>query len=586
MSQELIPRNLPDYRDVLAEGRAIADSIEMGESKFKKEHGMNVTRWRNEKAKTGEIVFLPQLGVSTLEQQERAQKEVYERCKRNGVELGVNLITSNWINGVPTELRDKIPKSTSFVMNGAEDFKRLADASPMQPIFADYTCMCPNSVSNVVNAIRAGCAGVGTFSQIAWKYPYCDDDVAQVVAAVTALGILSGKVRESEEVQIQGYQGDGIASAFVDRASELGFTLFEQYIAEQLCGVPYKEGLGGTMSNIPDKLAMWLATYEGLKENARFPNRTIINFYQGNTLEPGNEPMANYGLILADFIPFALLERKLKTGSLYMPVPVMESIRVPTLDEAADATLACAAALQRLPELEESNFFNEQEIYKRRDRILEGGKKFYQNMLTELPKLGVDIKNPIHCLLAIKRLQGAKLEELCHPAKRDPGRYRGIAPYLITDLMRKALDRAQAAVEDLRSKHDVNELKGKKIIVCSGDTHEYGLMLVNYVFCAFGAECFNLGVDTDPEEALDAAAEKGTPYIAVSIHNGQSLAWAERAVNEMQKRNQEVRLFMGGRLNTVKDGLTEPVDVSEEIASLGVHVSNDLDIMLKELSRT
>jgi len=586
MTQELIPKGLPDYKEVLAEGRAIADTIQLGESKFKKERGMNVTQWRNAHQKAGQIFFAAQLGTATLDEQVAAQKEVYERCKNRGVDVGINLVTSNWMNGIPPELRDKAPKGTSFVLNGDEDYKRIADASPMQPIFGDHTCMCPNSVNNVISTIKAGCPGIGNFSQVAWKYPYCNDDVEQVIAAVKGLGILSGKVDESDEVQIQGYVGDGASSSFIDHVSELGYALFEQYIAEQLCGVPYKEGLGGLMSHIPNKLATWLAFYEALKENARYKNRNLIYFYEGNTLEVTDDPMSNYGLIIADFLPFAILERKYKTGAPYLAKPVMEAIRVPTPTEIADTILACASALNKVSEFEEVNFINEAEVLKIKDDIIFHGKKFFQNILTKLPELGVDIKNPIHCILAIKRLQGAKLEQLCHPGERDASRYRGLIPYYLNDITQQTFKKAEDMVTALRPTNAADALKGKKIVVCSADTHEFGLMLVDYVYKSFGVEVVNIGVDIDPEQALDAASKAGASYIAVSTHNGQSLAWAARAVDESHKRNQKVKILMGGVLNAIQEGFSEPVDVTEKINALGVFASNDFEVTIKEIAKS
>jgi len=583
---ELIPEGLPDYREVLAEGKAIADAIKLGKSEFTKERGMVVADFRLAHREAGEVYFQAQIGRASLEEQVKAQKTVYERLRENGIDVGMNILTPGWLTAVPPEIRDKAPRSTSFVLEKPEDFKRIADASPMQPLFGDYICMSPNSVNNVIGAIEAGCPGVANFSGIAWKYPYCDDDVAQVVEAVKALGIMAGKVYESNEVQIQGYVGDGIASAFVDHVSELGYALFEQYIAEQLCEVPYKEGLGGLMSHIPNKLATWLAFFEALKENARYPNRAILHHYEGNTIEvSAEEPVYNYGLIVADFLPFALLERKYKTGAAYLPKPIMEAVRVPNEKEIADCIIACAAALKKVPEFEEAGFIDEADILRRKDIILEQGKKFYRNILTKLPELGVDIENPIHCLLAIKRLKGARFESLCHPGERDESRYRGIVPYFMTDLTKQTLDKADDKVMSLLATYKADALMDKKIVVCSTDTHEYGLMFMDYVLKAFGADVINIDVDTDPEDALDVASEEGALFIAVSTHNGQSLAWSERAVNEIGKRNQEVKLFMGGMLNSLQEGIADPVDVSDKIRALGVFATNDIDEMFKEFAQ-
>lgn len=54
-------------------------------------------------------------------------------------------------------------------------------------------------------------------------------------------------------------------------------------------------------------------------------------------------------------------------------------------------------------------------------------------------------------------------------------------------------------------------LDGKRIVIGSGDTHTYGIILVEGVLSAMGAEVINGGVDMDPINILDLADEVGAP---------------------------------------------------------------------------
>ena len=77
-------------------------------------------------------------------------------------------------------------------------------------------------------------------------------------------------------------------------------------------------------------------------------------------------------------------------------------------------------------------------------------------------------------------------------------------------------------------------VQDKTIVMGSTDTHEFALLMLDRVFSHFDAKVVNLGVDLDAEDVLRAAAKEKTPYIVISTHNGVSLDWGKRLMNEAQ----------------------------------------------------
>jgi hypothetical protein len=580
---ELIPKGLPPGKAVIEEGRKIGKGIDIGISAFQRERGCTLTEWRQAQTKAGNVQFVAQMGLANVEEQVAATKELYERCKTRGTDVGVMIVTSNWVNGLPHgDLRSKAPKGTSFILDGPEDFARVAQAAPILPLFADNMVGTPNSVSNVINALKAGAPGVGTMSQYTWNYPYWHDDVGQVVATVKALGILASK--RVEGAGIGSYMGDGTSAGFIDHASEVGYCLLEQYIVEKLCGARYMTGLGGLISHIPSKMATWLAVNDVLRE-ALGTDDIVMVHVEGNTLEVSEDAQSNFGLVLADFLPYAILERKYKTGAFYSAKPVMEAVRVPTVTEIADVVLACAAGLRKVPEFEAARIFNETEINKLKRILVSNGKKFFRNILKGLPEMGIDINDPVQVLLAVRRLGGAKLEQLYHPGERDPHKYRGIVPFAPTDLIMMQQMITDWTVDAIRAEKIGDAISGKKIVAGSTDTHEFGLFVLEGVMNAFGARVVDAGVDLDAEQILEVAHKEGTPYIAVSTHNGQCLEWGTRLMEESRRRNQPVTVFMGGVLNTIVDGISEPVNVTDKLAALGIRPCDDVGALFKEIAK-
>lgn len=563
--KELIPKGLPKGKQLVEEGRKIGEKIEIGKNAFETERNISFEEWWLTETAQGKIKLFPQMGLRTIDEHIEATTKLYEECRKRGVDFGAMYVTSSVVNGLPAKVRAKAAKGTSFVYESPDDYKRVMNAAPIYVVFADHVVGCPNSVENAINVLKAGSCAMGTFSQFSWKYPYWDDDVGQISETLKAVGILASK--RDEFVNLGSYIGDGIAGSFLDHASDVGYALLEQYIVDKLCGAAYNVSVGGLIGHLPSKLATWLAIFEAAKAESFDP---VVGHYEGNTVDVSKDTAANWGILLGDFIPFAVMERKYRTGAFYNPKPVTEALRVPTLDEIIDAAVACNAAMPRVMEIEEAGLFDDSEILKLRDVLVENGRKFFENILKGLLDMGVDVQDPLQVMLAVTRLGGAKLEELFHPGEKDSSRYRGFVPFAVTDLFKKAEPLARKYGETIRNEGLADAIRNRKIIVGSADTHEFGLYVLNKVVSEVGGKAVNAGVELDPEQALDLAHKEGTPYIAISIHNGQCVGWGEQLMREAMKRRQQVKVFMGGVLNTMDESCTEPVDATGKLAELGI----------------
>ncbi|NQU07243.1 MAG: hypothetical protein HQ583_01685 [Candidatus Abyssubacteria bacterium] len=578
--EELIPKGLPKGMDLVAEGTKIGETIQIGKSAFETERNISFEEWWLTETAQGNIKLFPQMGLRTIDEHVEATTKLYEECRKRGVDFGAMFVTSSVVNGLPADVRDKAPRGTSFVYENPDDYKRVMQAAPIFVAFADHVVGCPNSVENATNALMAGGVAMGTFSQFSWKYPIWDDDVAQIAETLKAVGILASK--RDEFVNLGSYIGDGIAGSFLDHASDVGYALLEKYIVDRLCGTAYNVSVGGLIGHLPSKLATWLAIFEAGKGDSFDP---VVGHYEGNTVDVTEDTAANWGILLGDFIPFAVMERRYRTGAFYNPKPVTEALRVPTLDEIIDAAVACNAAMPRVLEIEEAGIFDDSEILKLRDVLVENGRKFFDNILKGLPDLGVDIEDPLQIMLAIRRLGGGRLEEMFHPGERDSSRYRGIVPFAVTDLFSKSDPLANSLIETARSENLADAIRNRKIVVGSADTHEFGLYVLNKVVSEIGGKAIDCGVELDPRQVLDIAAKEGTPYIAISIHNGQCVGWGEQLMREAMQRGQEIEVFMGGMLNTMDEASTEPVDATEKLIELGITPCEDPLEMARKLAQ-
>lgn len=573
---ELIPEDIPKGREVVPEGRNLGKTIELGITAFCREKNVRCDGdYKQMCAEKGYITWQTIMGLSSVDEQAEALKYLYQWGKKTGVAIDRCTIISNMRMGLPQEMWDKAPRGTSFTLESQDDYDKIAQAAPIQPVWGDFHIGSPASVRNVTNALRAGAGYVGTLSQYSWDYPYWKDDVAQVVEVVKAIGIMAEKRKDNRIVY--SYLDDGIPSQFMDFASLVGYARLEKYVVDELCGANYAVGVGGLTGNIPVKIATWLALYDILKAD-----HNVISFIYGNTIDVTEDFSLNYAIVTAEVIPIVVTELIYKTGASLLPIPVSEMVRVPTKEEIAEVHKVARLAQSKAKDYQKMLDFSY--INEMRSLLVNNGNQFYHNIKRGLPELGVDITDPVQVLLAVRRLGAAKVEELFHPGGGNSSLPRGVSPFIPTELLTMSINVKGETLKKVYSEQLADAVRGKKITVGSTDTHEFGLYVVSSVLEELGARVINGGVDLDAEEILDLAYEAATPYIVVSTHNGLCLDYGKHLMELAKQRNQQVKVFMGGRLNGIVEGSTEPIDVSDRLIELGISPCNEVSDLIKEIA--
>ena len=212
-------------------------------------------------------------------------------------------------------------------------------------------------------------------------------------------------------------------------------------------------------------------------------------------------------------------------------------------------------------------------LEKLRDDLIEKGTLFFNNVMTALEQAGVDIEDPLQMIVVLKRFNPVRFEQSFHPSTQNGGTFKADHPSV---LGRKTIDESEKIIADLFKKGYRDTLQGKKMVAVSADGHSYGLMLVDSVMNKMKATVINGGVDMDPVDVLDLADEENTRIILVSAHCGQILDYSRQIKALAAKRNKEYKIFVGGMLNAILPGHTEPVDVTDKLLELGVYATNDL----------
>lgn len=578
--ERIITEKVPDGRELVARGRALGNRVAVGKTAFLQERGvLSEADDKRNKAQTGAISWSMIMGLGSLEAQIEGLKYLHAFGRRTGVKIDRGLVIPSVLTGLPPEMRQKAPQGTSFLLQKKEDWQRIAQAAPIQPCFNDFHIGSPNAVENTLHAVGAGCSYHGVLSQFVWDLPYWEGDAALVAETVKAIGIIAAK--RDDHLMVDSYLDDGIASHFMDYASLVGYACLEKYVVETLCGARYATGFGGLMSHIPTKIGVWLALNDLLESDL-----PCLSYLYGDTIgKTGDEDllMTNYGSVAAETIAFVAVEKRYRTGVSILPNPITEKIQVPTVEDIAQVHAVARAAEKKAAEIE--NLLDYREIERIRALLVQKGRAFFHNVLEGLKTFAVDVKDPLQVLLAVRRLGPQRLETLFHPGEGGGADRSTIVPFFPSELAQQSMREKRSQVKAIKEVCPASTLRGKKMVVCSADAHSFGLYVLRGVLEDLGVTVVDGGVDMNAEEVLALAARESCRHVSISIHNGQCLDYAQKIVQGMRARQQDVTVYMGGRLNAVHKGEAAPRDASDDLRALGIVACATVKDMVVHLCR-
>jgi len=571
----LVPDGLPDGRDAVREGAEIAKKLERAPSMYLEEKGFrSEMEYRLHAREHGVATTCMNLGLATWGETRDALGEIYADAKKRGVRPPdrFNLLAERRM-GLPKDLRASAPQETGPVLWNQQDWWELTHTVPIQPEAADNCIGGPGSFDNVIDALSVGITYIGVFSQYTWRWPYWDDEVGQTMAFLKAVGALAG-VRD-QGVCFDTYLEDGYPGVFHDYSSYVGWAMLERYIAREMCGAEFSISWGGLTTDPITKSAMTLALND---INERVP----CAFVQGDTIGNRSDIESNFAVMSTDVLFMKLVDSHYKLGGAPIAVPVTETERIPTWQEistvhAVSRRLEDYATLVA-PTIDWSH------IEGVRDRLVEGGARFYQNAMRSLREAGIAMDDPAQLLFVLKRLGAHGCEELFGAGEVDAAYPGGRRPIMETDLVKQTMAERDRLMDTLRAREADPRLAGRKVVVSSTDVHEFAEFLLVSTLSAVGTDVVDFGINRDPEDIVKVALETNAEAVIVTTHNGVARSFATKLKEELDKAGiGDTRIYMGGVLNEDIDGSEIPVDVREDLARIGVSTPPDIEALVNEI---
>jgi methylmalonyl-CoA mutase cobalamin-binding subunit len=201
--------------------------------------------------------------------------------------------------------------------------------------------------------------------------------------------------------------------------------------------------------------------------------------------------------------------------------------------------------------------------------------------MTGFAALGVDMTDPLQILLTARRM-GVREIEIRYAAGDGTTIEDDSHPLIPTDTYRDLVEKRDQVRASFSSR-TLPKTQPIKPLVGSTDVHEYALDLIVEALRALNIEPIEAGVDVDPETFAGLAHQQNATARLVTTHNGMALDYAERLQIELRARGLTTPIVMSGRLNQDSPDAPAPVDVSDDLSRLGVHVCDDLDGLLGAL---
>ena len=547
--------SLPDAAELISRGRSMAADWQVQPGAFLTHHGVSCEAdYKRARLTENCLMQHAQIGWRDPVKSRRAWVEIHAQCAAGDVTIDRYGICLDWSMGIARDQRDNAMQGTGLILKTPEDFAHLTQAAPVAPHFGDFVLGFPASVENTCAALAAGSTSIGNLGQyFTFRLQNHADDIICTTATLTALALIAA---QPVPVLVHSNLDDGFAALFGDLSSSLGAVLLERHIGK-LVGVEVSHCWGHHFSDPVRRLAFHLA----LAEVSDTPGTMIY----GNTTSYRGLRAENFAS-LSSYLSIDIAGQLLKpTGHAINPVPVTENERIPDVSEVVEAQLFAARLASH--ETRHMPLLDPTPARALADRIVTGGRAFFDNAINGLAEAGIDTDNPFEMLLALRRLGGRRLETMF--AARSDAIPSDIAEEVV-EMARTHLSRVTTA-----HRHALANL-APRVLTATTDVHEHGKLVLDEVLSHAGATLIDGGTSVEPQVLAARALSERADAIALSTYNGVALSY----YNALRKHlDNQIPVLIGGRLNQVLDGSNTslPVDVGDQLGAAGAYVCREIE---------
>ena len=559
---------LPNVDRLRRAARDAASQVIPGQSAFLREQGCaSELEYKRRAMRDGHIMYHAHVGMNDIEATASALAEIHRQLDSRNHCMDRAGFALDRRMGLPPELHETAAAETGPMLVRQADWQALAESAPIQPHLGDFMIGQPASMANTLQALRIGCTTIGNLSQyFTFEAPGWTD--AGKTAAETCQAIMLLAEFRERGVMLHSYLEDGYGALFRQCGSVAAWAMLERYIVEELIGARLSHCIGG-LTRDPVKRAGWVIALQRIHDGDH-----VGSMFYGDTISFGTDFEQNRALVAEYLLWDILAQLHCPSGHAVLPLPVTEAIRIPSADEIIEAQLfgrrVEASARRLYPHVD----FSAAEQFA--ERVCAHGGAIFANALAGLGELGVDTRDPLQMLHALKKI-GPRRFEQCYAADLDAGQA------IETDIYAMAQDvvdehRPLFADAGLRRR-----VGGRRLLIASSDVHEHAAGALAQLLGEAGAEIVYLGAEQSPADLLAALEHESVDALLLSTHNGMALDYARRLRSLLTEAGVSLPIVIGGVLNQKVDGEALPVAVIDELKELGMRPAAALPALTRLL---
>lgn len=571
MKRRFNEKDLPDMKSILSEVDSYAKKVTIGETLFFKEKGVKSEgEYKRKMAAEHKVMKHSHIGWNSWQATEEGFVKIYEALKAAGTTIDRFGVALDWVMGVPEEYRHRFQAGGSLIFQNPDEWMQLGQVVPVQPHLGDHMIGSLNSLENTTLGLQAGVTTIGNISHYyTYEYPGLDMEEYRTIDMMKAIALM-GKFREQGTI-IHSNLDDGFGAQFHDLANMVGYARLERYIVEDLLGAGMCHCFGNLFSDPVLRIIFNCAMGKINKYNT--PGSMIY----GNTIDYGYDIPRNFGAMASFSMADAIGQMHYPSGHAVCPIPVTEAVRVPSADEIIEAHHTVDMMIEKGKHYGE--FIDFGKVESETDILVTCGNIFFERVLNGLDSMHIDITHAGQVLAALKAIGVDQLEANFGVGQKKENVMRGrvpVRPTSIVQIINLQQEDVMSKIEGIEEK----PLTGVNIVVGATDVHEFGKELCKNILATAGANVFDLGSTISIDELADTVIETESKIVVVSTYNGIALSFARDMLKKFKEENIDLPIIMGGRLNENMEGSDLPVDVSENIAELGINADNNAETMV------
>lgn len=571
MKRRFNEKDLPDMKTILSEAESLAKKITIGETLFFKEKGVKSEgEYKRRMAAQNKVMKHSHIGWNSWDETAEGFVKIYETLKKDGSYIDRFGVALDWVMGVPEEYRHRFQAGGSLILKNRDEWKQLGQVVPVQPHLGDHMIGSLNSVENTTLGLEAGVTTIGNISHYyTYEYPGLDMEEYRTIDMMKAIAIM-GHFREQGTI-IHSNLDDGFGAQFHDLANMVGYARLERYIVEDLLGGGMCHCFGNLFSDPIVRIIFNCAMGKINKYNT--PGSMIY----GNTIDYNYDIPHNFGAMASFSMADAIGQMHYPSGHAVCPIPVTEAVRVPSADEIIEAHHTVDMMIEKAKHY--GDYIDYEKVQSEADILVTCGNVFFERVLNGLDSMHIDINHAGEVLAALKAIGVDQLETNFGVGLRKENVMRGripVRPTSIVQIINLQQENVMSKIDNIHEK----PLTGVNIVVGATDVHEFGKELCKNVLASAGANVFDLGATISIDELADTIIETESKIAVVSTYNGIALSFAKDMLKKFEDEKINIPIIMGGRLNENMEGSELPVDVSKQIAKLGINVDNNAETMI------